>query len=280
MNHDTIAGLRDDYARLSAALDAAPDAASRVALKAEIVTLFRRTESAIADLAAFKETIRELVDRFKALPEDAPVPVSVRHDHIGASTYLERGWTELAGANWSAAEVMLRRAVELDATSSSARALLGWALVHQGRLDEALETCRHVVEREPNHGLAHVAMGVVCLRKGILGEAIEHLSRVAVRGGDARASLYANYWLGVVYLEREMFGDAVEFLRRALVLGPNLSEGWADLGRALWFLGRPAEAEEAWTVGSRVRHSPHASRCVAMLDTMRSGGVPPRTISP
>lgn len=279
MTDETVTGLRADYQRLADAMAGEPDPRARAALKAEIVALFRRTETTIADLASFKETIRDLIAQYKSLPDATNAAPSVRHDHIGASTFIDRGWTELAAGNWSAAETMLRRASELDATSTSAQSLLGWALVHQDRLDDALELCLRVVQREPEHGLAHVAIGVVCLRKGIVGEAIEHLSRVAANGGDPRAALYANYWLGVAYLEREMYGDAVEFLRRALALGPNLGEGWAELGRGLWFLGHAADAREAWTVGSRVRFSPHAMRCAAMLETTTAGGSPPRLTS-
>ena len=271
--------LRAEYERLAQAIDASSAPADRAAVKSEIVALFRRTELAIGELASFKETIRELVDRFKALPDAPRRTSSVRHDHIGASTFLERGWTELAGANWSGAEVALRRAIELDDTSNAAHALLAWSLVHQGRLDEARATCRAVLHREPTHGLAHVAMGMAHLRSGAGQAAIEHLQGVITRGGDSRATLYANYWLGVAHLDAEFHAPAVEFLRRALALGPNLSEGWADLGRALWFLGQTDEATEAWTIGARVRHSPHARRCAALLESTSTGGTPPRTTS-
>lgn len=276
MTDETATGLRADYQRMADAMASAPDSETRAALKSEIVALFRRTESTIADLAAFKETIRELITQYKSLPDPVATAPTVRHDHLGATTFIERGWTELAGGNWTAAEAMLRRATLLDGTSASAQSLLGWALTHQGRFDEALELCQRVLQREPEHGLAHVTIGVICLRKRIVGEAIEHLSRVASTGGDPRASLYANYWLGVAYMEREMYGDAVEFLRRALALGPNLGEGWAELGRALWFVGQSDDAREAWTVGSRVRFSPYAARCAEMLEATGAGGTPPR----
>jgi Flp pilus assembly protein TadD len=122
-----------------------------------------------------------------------------------------------------------------------------------------------------------VVVGATCLRKGIIGEAIEHLSRVAARPNDARAALYANFWLGVAYLQRDMHADAVEFLRRAVTLGPNLAEGWTELGRALWYHGRVAEAREAWTVGAGIRHSPHAARCVKLIEIIAAGGTPPRS---
>ncbi|MGH7582399.1 MAG: tetratricopeptide repeat protein [Gemmatimonadales bacterium] len=275
MTDEQLADLEAEFERLAATLRHPVPEAQRAPLKAAIVELFRRTESSIAQLTEFKERIRELVAGFKALPTK-PEPVSVRHDHLGASTYIERGWSALAGGDWEAAQAQLREALQLDATSTTAQALLGWALMYQNRHDEALELCLQVLLREPDHGLACVALGAICLRKGIVGEAIEHLTR-ATGSPDARATLYANFWLGVAYLERDMHGDAAEFLRRATALGPNLAEGWTELGRALWLAGKRDEARSAWTRGAAIRHSPFARRCSDLLQVVAAGGMPSRS---
>ena len=276
MTADPIATLRAEFARLSSAIRAGVPTAERHALKSDIVALFKHAEAEIAELTAFKEEIRQLVDAFKSLPPENQ-RVSQRHDHLGASTHIERGWSALAAGDWPTAQSQLRQAIQLDGTSANARALLGWALMYENRNDEALELCLHVLVKEPDHGLARVAVGAICLRKGIVGEAIEHLSLAAARATDGRATLYANFWLGVAYLERDMQSDAVEFLRRAVTQGPNLAEGWTELGRALWFRGQHTEAREAWTVGVGIRHSPHAVRCGKLLEMVDGGGAPPRS---
>lgn len=276
MTDDPLHGLRAEFDRLEAAIKGVPPGADRSALSAAIVALFKRAEQTIVDATAFKERIRELVDAFRALPASPP-PASARHDHLGASTHLDRGWSALAAGDWSSAQAQFRQAIALDATSTAAQALLGWALMYDGRNDEALEICLQVLLKEPDDGLARVAVGAVCLRKGIVGEAIEHLSRVAARTPDGRAALYAHFWLGVAYLEREMHSDAVEFLRRAVTLGPNLAEGWAELGRALWWRGQEDEARAAWQTGVAIRHSPHAIRCARLLEDVAASGSPPRS---
>lgn len=275
MSDDLLEPLEREFARLQALIAAAPPPAQRGAVRAEIVALFRRTEAALTELASFKERIRELVDAVKALP-DIPA-VSVRHDHIGASTHIERGWSAIASGDWAGAQRELQQAASLDGTNVVAPALLGWALMYENRHDEALQICLQVLLRDPEQGLARVAVGAICLRKGIVGEAIEHLSRALARSTDARVSLYANYWLGAAYLEREMHNDAIEFLRRAVSLGPNLAEGWTELGRALWLRGRHAEANEAWQVGAGIRHSLHARRCSELMTLVAAGGTPPRS---
>jgi tetratricopeptide (TPR) repeat protein len=278
MNAESLAELRREHARLAARLAEPLDAKGRGELKAAIVALFRRTETSVEELNAFKETIRALVEGFKALPPPVGVAQgSVRHDHIGASTFIERGWSALAGGDWRHAEVLLRDALGLDPSSSAAEALLGWALMHQDRGDEALQRCLQVLVREPEHGLARAAVGAICLRKGITGEAIEHLSRAARPGGDPRAELYANYWLGIAYLQREMVSDAVDVLQRAVTQGPNLAEGWAELGRALWLKGAREEALRAWRTGAAIRHSPFAAAARGLLELAESGGSIPRT---
>jgi tetratricopeptide (TPR) repeat protein len=274
----TLRALREEYQRLAAAIGADPAPGERAEVRQAIVALFRRTEAALGEMAAFRESIRVLVDRFKALPEPVAVgPPSIRHDHIGASTFIERGWTALAGGDWHQAELLLRDALALDGQSADAEALLGWALLHQDRHDEALQRCLRVLVREPEQGLARTAVGAICLRKGITGEAIEHLSRVVQHGGDARALLYARYWLGVAYLEREMLTDAIEVLEGAVRHGPNLAEGWAELGRALWLRGDATRARTAWHTGAAVRHSPFASRAAHLLAAADGGGVIPRS---
>ena len=273
---DDSKALQAEFERLAAALARPVPASERAGISASIVALFRRTEALIGELSGFKERIRELVEAFKALPPEGSSP-SVRHDHLGASSHIERGWSELAAGEWSTAQSQFQQALALDATNTTAQALLGWAMMYENRHDEALQLCLQVLVREPEHGLARVAVGAICLRKGIVGEAIEHLSRAANRTGDARAALYANFWLGVAYLERNMQTDAVEFLRKAVELGPNLAEGWAELGRAFWLRGQADEARGAWRAGAAIRHSPHASRCRKLLETVDAGGEPPRS---
>ncbi len=276
---DGLPVLMAEYDRLLARLDGPLPPEDRAAVKAEIIALFRRTEIALDELTAFKESIRQLVERFKALPRPASAAPSAtrRDDHIGATSFIERGWSALAIGDWGGAERLLREAMRLDATSATAEALLGWALMHQERADEALQGCLRVLVREPEHGLARIAVGAICLRKGITGEAIEHLSRAARDGGDPRATLYAHYWLGVAYLEREMPRDAIDELERAVTLGPNLAEAWAELGRARWLTGEGDGARQAWQRGSGIRHSPFAARAVELAAAAEAGGGVPRS---
>lgn len=276
---ESLAQLRARRAQLLAAIDDAPGGESRSALKAEIVALFRDADAELTEITAFRESIRELIARFKDLPTPPPVTVSVRHDHIGASTHIERGWSRLASAEWDEAEAQFRLAAAADGTSATALALLAWALIAQERLDEAMAACRAVYQRDPSNPLAAVALGVVCLHSGDDDGAVAHFA-AAVSGRDSRATLYAHYWLAVASFRREQFADAVAHAARALALGPNLAEGWAVLGEAHWRLGDEGRATDAWHTGARARHSPHAARCAELLATISVRGDQPRPSRP
>ena len=206
-----------------------------------------------------------------------PADGSVQADHLGASTFIEKGWHLISSGDAPGAEAALVRALQLAPGDVHAEALLGWAQMLQQKLDEALLLFQQVLQRDPNNSLARVNVGYICLKKGIFGEAIEHLSRVIRADNDRKATLYAHFYLGLVYLERDMYQDAQSFFRRALALGPNLIEAHFELGRALWFGGDQEQARRTWREGFQAnKFSPWGKRCAELLETIDGGGAPSR----
>lgn len=282
--------LEDELKRLAAALEAAPSAPERAAIRERLVALYRRTDAALGGLGAFKERIREVVGRFRELgPGDAPAaagpgmaaaPPRLRADHLGASTYIEKGWSLIALGDHAGAIRALTRALELAPGATEAKALLGWAQMLGESYDQALATFSEVLAAEPANALARVNVGFICLKKRIFGEAIEHLSRAIRLDNDRKAVLYAHYYLGLVYLEREMYLDAQNFLARALALGPNLIEAYYDLGRAQWLAGDEQAARATWRKGAGAsRFAPWSKRCQELLDAVERGEPVPRSSS-
>lgn len=186
----------------------------------------------------------------------------VRADHLGASTYVEKGWTLLSAGDYAAAEKELLRACELAPNDPHTESLLGWALMLAEKYDDALMWLQKVLMAEPHNTLARVNVGYVCLRKGIYGEAIEHLSRAIHENTDRKATLYGHFYMGLVYLEREMFVDAQAFFRTTLELGPNFIEAFYELGRAYSMSGNIEEAKKAWGDGHKAnRFNAWGKRC-------------------
>jgi tetratricopeptide (TPR) repeat protein len=257
--------------------------AERDRVRQEIVGLFRETEAALEHLSAFKERIRELVDRYKQIAaaaaaqarEAAPAAAAAgttRADHLGSSTYVERGWSAIAAGDHARAIKELERALELAPNDPQAESLLGWAQMLREQYDEALYTYYKVLSKDPNNPLARVNLGYICLKKGIFGEAIEHLSRAIRLDGDRKATLYAHFYMGLVYLEREMYDDARSFFQRTLELGPNMLEAYWEIGHTFYLEGNPKAAAETWRKGMETnRFNLWGERCAKALARLEKG---------
>jgi tetratricopeptide (TPR) repeat protein len=281
-----LKALRDEYAALAARLEQAPAGAERQAIKRDIIGYFKRIDGTLGELSTLKEQIRGLVEQYKQLAADAEGTEApqftgarpmVQADHLGASTYIEKGWSLISLGDFPGAIQALTKALTLSPDDTQALSLLGWAQMLAEEYDEALGTFSKVLMREPANALARINVGYICLKKRIFGEAIEHLSRAIRLDNDRKATLYAHFYLGLVYQEREMYEDADAFFRKALALGPNLIEAYYELGRALWFMGRKDDATQAWTDGHKAnKFNPWGKRCRELLDLAAAGGDIPR----
>jgi tetratricopeptide (TPR) repeat protein len=259
----------------------------RDSVKRDIIALFKRVDAALTGLGEIKEEIRSLVEQYKQAgngAQAAPAPhftgerPSVHADHLGASTYIEKGWSLISLGDYGGAIQALQRALSLSPGAVEATSLLGWAQMLNEDYDDALGNFSKVLMKEPANALARINVGYICLKKGIFGEAIEHLSKAIRLDNDRKATLYAHYYLGLVYLEREMYEDAQTFLRKTLKLGPNLIEAYFELGRALWLGGDREEAVRVWTDGYKAnKFNPWAKRCQEMLEVAAAGGEVPRS---
>ena len=278
--------LRDRYRAIEARLVPTLAGAEREAVKQDIIALFKAVEAQLADLTQLKDEVKSLVDRWKqqgsAQPSQAPQftgekPV-VHADHIGASTFIEKGWSRLSLGDYAGAENALTRALELSPNDPQSEALLGWAQMLNEKYDDALLNFSKVLMKQPANALARINVGYICLKKRIFGEAIEHLSKAIRLDNDRKATLYAHFYLGLVYLEREMYEDAQTFFAKTLALGPNLIEAYYELGRAYWFDGEKERALQTWRDGFAAnKFNQWGKRCAELVKTVEEGGAPPGT---
>ena len=272
------------YGEISARLNAKPRGADRDAVKRDIIGLFKTVDQAIVDLTSLKEDIRVLVDGYKELaqgesgdqaPQFTGAVPAIHADHLGASTYIEKGWSLISLGDHAGAIQALEKALELSPGDVQAESQLGWAQMLNGDYDDALSTFQQVLMKEPANSLARINVGYICVKKRIFGEAIEHLSKAIRLDNDKKATLYAHYYLGLVYFEREMFEDAETFFEKTLKLGPNLIEAYYQLGRARWSAGDRTGAKSAWEKGFGAnKFNPWGKRCQEALDLVTSGKEP------
>jgi tetratricopeptide (TPR) repeat protein len=282
---DQLQQLQSRLQELDTRLDARGAVSELDALKTDIGQLFKTVDRQIVELTSVRSDVLKLIDKWKALKGTPPPPAfapelvgerpAVHADHLGASTFIEKGWTKISLGDHAGAEVELNKALELSPNNAQAESLLGWSLMLQDKFDDALLNFQKVLVQEPQNALARINVGYICLKKHIFGEAIEHLSRAIRLGNDKKATLYAHFYLGLVYLEREMFEDAQTFFRKTLVLGPNLIEAYFELGRAFWLNGQRGEAVETWKAGVAAnKFNTWGKRCADALTTVEAGGQP------
>jgi tetratricopeptide (TPR) repeat protein len=293
MSESPVAGLKDQLRVIEGRLDAAQDNGAREEVKREIIALFKRVDAALTELNQLKDGIRGLAERYKQMNNAAgaapagPAPApqftgarpAVQADLLGASTFIEKGWSLISLGDHAGAIQALGKALALAPGEVQAQSLLGWAQMLHEDYDDALTTFSKVLMKEPANALARINVGYICLKKRIFGEAIEHLSKAIRLDNDRKATLYAHYYLGLVYLEREMYQDAQSFFGKTLALGPNLIEAYYDMGRAQWVSGDKDGARQSWAQGHKAnKFNPWAKRCQEVLDLVAAGGEVPRSL--
>ncbi len=287
MADSPLPALRAEYERIARRLDTVTGGAEREGVKREIIAYFKQVDVLIGELTTLKEEVRKLVERFKQLsastaeasaPEFTGQRPAIHADHIGASTFIEKGWSLISLGDYAGAIQALERALQLSPGETQAESLLGWGQMLHEDYDDALGTFQKVLMKEPANSLARINVGYICLKKRIFGEAIEHLSKAIRLDNDKKATLYAHFYLGLVYLQREMYEDAQTFFQKTLKLGPNLIEAYYELGRALWFAGDQEQAKRTWEEGFKAnKFNPWGKKCQETLGSVLQGQEPPRT---
>jgi tetratricopeptide (TPR) repeat protein len=274
---------RARYAALVERLEAPDAAAERDALKADIIALYKALEAHLTDAARLRDDVKALVGRWKALdggasdtaPDGARPPVWA--DHLGASTYVEKGWTRLSQDDATGAEAALRQALAKSPGDPTAEALLGWALLRQARHPEAAELLTALRRRDPAHALTRTVLGCLHLQQGAWAEARAELDEAIRLGSDRKATLYAHLYLGRWQLEQQRYAEAEASCQAALALGPNLVEAQYLLGWARWLGGATAAARASWQAGAAAVGAGRWGRdCAEALAAVEAGREPVR----
>jgi tetratricopeptide (TPR) repeat protein len=200
----------------------------------------------------------------------------LREDHLGASTFVEKGWNLIAIGDFYGAEVALLQALGLAPSDVYARALLAWALMRQGTYDDAEKLLKKVLEEDPFHAMARVNLGYVQMRKGALDEAAELLENCSRQIRDLKAALYAGFYLGLVFSAQKDFAGAEHCFSKSVMLAPNFIEGYYELGRSQLAGARNEEARETWKSGHAAnRFNIWGKRCAEAIRLADRGELAP-----
>ena len=277
----SLESLRDRHQRLLARLHGEHATTELALLKKEIIALIREADAGVAAFSVLRDDVRAMVAEWKAVeqrsntPATTPVPATLRVDHLGASTFIEKGWSRLSTGDAIGAEESLRRALELSPADPQIFTLLAWALVQQERFDDAqtaLDAARRVA---PDFSLAGVVGGLLALRRANPEHAVQLLREaITDASADRRSVLYAHLYLGVALREANAHQESMAVLQRALELGPNMLEAALELGYTMRAVGDESGALATWRrAASANKFSPWGKRCAELVVMHERGEV-------
>jgi serine/threonine-protein kinase len=159
---------------------------------------------------------------------------------------LAEAWTSLAFIRslfdweWVEAELMYRRAIELNPSYATARHWLGVDfLAILGRLDEALVSVEEALRLDPLSFAIHDAKGIVLVLQRDYAAAADHYRSLANAAPD-RFRAWSG--LGRASIHYGRFDDAIHAFERALSLGGDVPNVLSAAAQAYAFAGRGGEA--------------------------------------
>ena len=148
-------------------------------------------------------------------------------------------WTYERNSVWANEVALWRDCVEKSPYKARPHTNLGYALMRQGKIEEAVYHYSEALRIAPNYALAHNNLGDALARQGKVAEAVRQYTE-ALRLRPDYAEAHNN--LGNALMDTGKVEEAVNHYTKALQLSPNSALFHNNLGSALASQGRAEEA--------------------------------------
>jgi Flp pilus assembly protein TadD len=192
---------------------------------------------------------------------------------LGVLFLMVLSWNQVG--YWRNSQTLFQQALRATPKNFRAHNLMGYTLMEQGHIDQALFHFREAVRINPKYGSAymnmglafektgnpseamiyyriatglpfgaaeaHYNLGILLVGQGQLDEALNHFQAV-IRLKKDNAEAYNN--LGLVFQSRGKTKEAIEAFNQAITLKPRLAEARYNLGTVLATIGQLKMAEE------------------------------------
>ncbi|MEE9370218.1 MAG: tetratricopeptide repeat protein [Sedimentisphaerales bacterium] len=145
------------------------------------------------------------------------------------------GWALMRQGRLAEAITHFTKTLQITPTFAGAHNNLGYALAQQGRLDEAVTHYELELQIKPDNVRAHVNLGEALAQQGKLNEAIEHFTEALQIEPDF---INAHNDLGKAYLHQDRPDEAIVHFVEALRIRPDFAEAYCNLGTALTQQGK------------------------------------------
>ncbi|MBM4271309.1 MAG: tetratricopeptide repeat protein [Deltaproteobacteria bacterium] len=148
-------------------------------------------------------------------------------------------FTSLQVQKWRDTEMLFRHTTRVTDNNFVAHDILGYALLDQGRLDEASIQLREALRINPEYASANTNMAVVLMRQGKYEESLSYFRRVSqLRPGHGDAY----YNLGIALIHAAQYPEAVVYLNKVLASDPDHAGAHNNIGIAFIHMGKRDEA--------------------------------------
>lgn len=193
----------------------------------------RAAQVALAEALRGARLPRRAAEKLQAFADDHPAAAD-------AGVYDELGICHDDAGEWKAGEQAYRRALDLAPHADYLHNNLGYNLLQQGRLPEAIREFRQSLKTNPNSAVAHNNLGLALARASLqdphisINEALKHFENVS----DA-ATAYNN--LAAALMEQSRYDDSRRLLQSALDYNRSNAAALANLRLLEELDGKPAQ---------------------------------------
>jgi tetratricopeptide (TPR) repeat protein len=139
-------------------------------------------------------------------------------DALKAEDLTSKGWLLWKERKLADAEVMFKKAIEVDPRAEGAYQGLGWAQLNQGKRLKAEESFKKCVELNPKNSAALNGLGWIAKGEGKTDEAIGWWEKAVAAQPGATAALGG---LAETYLEQKQYEKASIYYKKILQFEPN-----------------------------------------------------------
>jgi tetratricopeptide (TPR) repeat protein len=228
--------LRQQLAVLSApVLELTPE--ERSLFKEPVVLLTEPSVQSLEVTVAVSKPSAEEVKAGKFLQEPAG-PESLPED---IRELIERAKTMFEVKNYTDAENLYLQVVAKMPNSYFALSNLGAVQIEGGKLSAAEVALKKAIEIDDSESYAYTNLGIVFSRQGKFGEAIEALQKAVILNDE---DAVAHNYLGVCLGQKEVWNESETHLKKAIDLRPEYPDAHFNLA-VLYATTQPPSLERA-----------------------------------
>ena len=152
---------------------------------------------------------------------------------------FQQGNAAQSAGNYTQAESIWRRVIQLYPNNSVAYNNLGLALGNQGKLEEAITAYRQAIQLDRNFAHVYIGLGDALRDQGKLDEAIAAY-RQAIQLDRNFAPAYNN--LGTALYQQGKLDEEIAAYRQAIQIDPKNAIAYYNMGHTLYNQGKLEEA--------------------------------------